>query len=125
MPSSETDWSAAFLRQAGADLDAYTILAASRLPSCQRLHFLQMWLEKLTKAYLWSDLASASYPPDFRTTHNVVAKVLPSLVREFWSRLDARSTPSMNELRDLCREIDRLHPQVDDDGRRPDNVEYP
>jgi hypothetical protein len=25
----------------------------------------------------------------------------------------------------LCREIDLLHPQVDDGGRRPDNVEYP
>lgn len=28
-------------------------------------------------------------------------------------------------LRHLCREIDLLHPQVDDNGRRPDNVEYP
>jgi hypothetical protein len=31
----------------------------------------------------------------------------------------------INEIRELCREIDLLHPQVNDNDRRPDNVEYP
>ena len=31
----------------------------------------------------------------------------------------------MKLIRELCREIDLLHPQIDDDGKRPENVEYP
>ena len=31
----------------------------------------------------------------------------------------------MQEIRNMCREIDLLSPSVDDDGRRPDNAEYP
>jgi hypothetical protein len=31
----------------------------------------------------------------------------------------------MPEIRALCKEIDRLHPQVDDGENRRDNVEYP
>ncbi len=31
----------------------------------------------------------------------------------------------MKEIRELCREVDLLHPSIDDGGRRPDNCEYP
>jgi hypothetical protein len=81
-----------------------------------------MWLEKLCKGYLWMPASPAE---ELRTRHNVVAKVLPSLISEHWRRIGFERRPDMAQIRRLCREIDLLHPQVDDNGRRPDNVEYP
>lgn len=115
-------WSEAFAAQAGSDLDVYDFLTASTLPSSHRLHYLQMWLEKLCKAYLWMPQAGAD---ELRTKHNVIAKVLPRLVSEHWRRTGSGERRDMTSIRELCREIDLLHPQVDDNGRRPDNVEYP
>ncbi|EYF06105.1 hypothetical protein [Chondromyces apiculatus] len=48
-----TTWSEAFAAQAASDLDAHDTLVKSSVPSSHRLHTLQMWLEKLCKAYLW------------------------------------------------------------------------
>ena len=114
--------SQAFAAQAGSDLDAYDLLAKSTLPVSHRLHYLQMWLEKLCKAYLWMPEARGD---ELRTRHNVIAKVLPPLISEHWRRIGFEKRPDMTQIRELCREIDLLHPQVDDDDRRPDNVEYP
>jgi len=108
--------------QAASDLDAYDILASSTLPSSHRLHYLQMWLEKLCKAYLWLPEAAAD---DLRSKHNVVDKVLPRIIQEHWRRIGFTHRPDIASIRQLCREVDLLHPQVDDNGRRPDNVEYP
>lgn len=81
-----------------------------------------MWLEKLCKAYLWLPEAAAD---DLRTRHNVVDKVLPQIIREHWRRIGFAQRPNIDSIRQLCREVDLLHPQVDDNDRRPDNVEYP
>ena len=110
-----------FATQAASDLAAYDVLCASSLPTCHRLHYLQMWLEKLCKAYLWLPGGTE----DLRMLHNVVAKVLPRMISEHWRRIGFRERPNISAIREICREIDLLHPQVDDDGRRPDNVEYP
>ena len=115
-------WSEAFAAQASSDLDAYELLTRSTLPSSHRLHYLQMWLEKLCKAYLWKLETDAD---ELRRTHNVIAKVLPRLVSEHWRRTGSRERHDMTSVRELCREVDLLHPQVDDNDRRPDNVEYP
>jgi len=112
----------AFAAQAASDLDAYDVLAGSPLPSSHRLHYLQMWLEKLCKAYLWLPDVAAE---DLRHKHNVVDKVLPRIIGEHWRRIGFTQRPDLASIRQLCREIDLLHPQVDDNGRRPDNVEYP
>jgi hypothetical protein len=112
----------AFAAQAASDLDAYNVLAGSPLPSSHRLHYLQMWLEKLCKAYLWLPDAAAG---DLRQRHNVVDKVLPRIIGEHWRRIGFTKRPDLASIRQLCREVDLLHPQVDDNGRRPDNVEYP
>ena len=125
MNAPETQWSLAFLRQAASDLDVYEQLARLALPSCQRLHSLQMWLEKLSKAYLWSSAITATDLPEFRGSHNVVAKVLPTLIREHWRSVGYASEPDLRAVRALCREVDLLHPQIDEGGSRPDNVEYP
>jgi hypothetical protein len=83
-----------------------------------------MWLEKLCKAYLWLPDA-VQEGEDLRWKHKVVEKVLPRLVVEHWRRMDFRCRPDLAPLREICREVDRLHPQIDDFGRRGDNVEYP
>ncbi len=113
----------AFRVQAAADLRAYEALVPTALPVSHRLHYLQMWLEKLCKAYLWLPGTSEE---DLRTRHQVVAAVLPRLVAERWRRLEAfQRKPDLNAIRAICREVDLLHPQVNDGWRRPDNVEYP
>ncbi|MFO0759313.1 MAG: hypothetical protein U0359_22665 [Byssovorax sp.] len=117
-----TTWSDAFAAQAASDLQAYEALALSKLPSSHRLHYLQMWLEKLCKTYLWLPVAALD---DLRGRHNVVDKVLPRIIGEHWRRIGFTERPDLTSIRQLCREIDLLHPQVDDNGRRPDNVEYP
>jgi hypothetical protein len=113
----------AFRQQAESDLLAYEALVATQLPVSHRLHYLQMWLEKLCKAYLWLPDANEE---ELRTRHQVVAAVLPRLIAQRWRRLDAfTQRPDIESLRSICREVDLLHPQVHDGGRRPDNVEYP
>jgi hypothetical protein len=117
-------WSEAFARQAASDLDAYYLPTKNTLPASHQLHYLQMWLEKLCKAYLWRP-ETPEGEVAMRTTHQVVAKVLPRLISERWRRIDFEKRPDIKLIRDLCREIDLLHPQVHDDGKRPENVEYP
>jgi len=114
-----TSWSVAFARQAQSDLDAYELLASSALPTSHRLHYLQMWLEKLCKAYQLRE------SPQIELTHQVVSKVLPKLIEENWTRVGSKFKPDMKIIRDLCREIDLLHPQIDHGGKRPDKAEYP
>lgn len=116
-------WSEAFAAQARSERDAYYLLAKSSLPASHRLHCLQMWLEKLCKAYLWWTPEAGS--EELRRNHNVVAKVLPSLISICWRRLGFDRHPDMTQVRQLCREIDLLHPQVNDSRRRQDNVVYP
>lgn len=117
-----TTRSEAFAAQAASDLDVYEVLAGSTLPSSHRLHYLQMWLEKLCKAYLWLPEGAAD---ELRIRHNVVDKILPRMIGEHWRRIGFEQRPDIAAIRQICREVDLLHPQVDDNGRRPDNVEYP
>lgn len=115
-------WSEAFAAQALSDLQAYDLLNRSTLPISHRLHYLQMWLEKLCKAYLWSP---GALPIGSKASHNVVADVLPKLIVEHWRWIGFEQRPNRKKIWELCREIDLLHPQVDDNNRRPENVEYP
>jgi hypothetical protein len=110
------NWADAYLAQAKSDLAVYEHLGNQPYPACHRLHYLQMWLEKLCKSLMLpEELTLLQYK------HGVVAKVLP---RQIQQRL-GRTPSNMRDLRRLCREIDLLHPQVDDDGKTPANVEYP
>jgi hypothetical protein len=73
------DWGRAYARQARADFDAWDHLQGSKLPECQKLHFLQMACEKLTKAHLCK---AGSRPQDLQSSHAYIAKNLPFIVRE-------------------------------------------
>lgn len=120
-------WSAAFQRQARSDERVYELLSRSSLSPCHRLHYLQMFLEKLCKAHLWIEHDLAQGPPDFLHSHKVIAKALPLIVREHLRRNQATevSHHRMREFREICVEIDLLSPAVDAAGDRPDNCEYP
>lgn len=121
-------WSVAFHRQASTDLATYDALCRTPLPACQRLHFLQMWLEKLSKSYLWSAADPVGGFNSFERSHNVIAKVLPAVLREHWRRVELPAAPDeglFQRHRELCREIDLLAPAVDDGGHRRDSCEYP
>lgn len=115
-------WPEAFAAQARSDLEAFDLLSKSNLPVCHRLHYLQMWLEKLCKAYLWLPNVGSE---ELRGRHAVVEKVLPRMVGEHWRRIGFEKRPDIAAIRDLCREIDLLHPQVDNNRSTPENVEYP
>lgn len=112
--------SEAFARQAASDMAAYETLANTALPCCHRLHYLQMWLEKLCKSHIRSSNLSIDV-----FSHSVIAKILPRLLAQYWRSLDFMGSPNLSEISALCREIDLLHPQINDGGRREDNVEYP
>ncbi|MGA2251892.1 hypothetical protein [Terracidiphilus sp.] len=113
-------WAEAFTRQAASDLKTYEYLTKSGLPQSHSLHYLQMWLEKLCKSYIYEGSIE-----ELKWKHQVIEKILPRMIQDYWQRIGFTGSPSVNEMRALCREIDLLHPQPDDDGKRRDNVEYP
>lgn len=119
-------WQHAYARQAKADLAAYEVLrAATHLPQCESLHFLQMACEKLCKSYLCSQKVE---PRFLQTSHGFIAGTLPEIFKGARRRLrshplNPRST-LMRQVRNLSREIEMLAPTVDSQ-RRPDNCEYP
>lgn len=130
MPGLGQKYQKAFARQARSDKSVYDHLCKVRgdFASCHRLHYLQMFLEKTAKAYLWNEMGTKNNPPDFDRSHKVIGKVLPLIVREYWKEVGYERKPDRSQLtaiRDICRELDFLAPSLDDNGRRPDNCEYP
>jgi hypothetical protein len=112
----------AFRLQAVSDLDAYEALVPTAVPVCHRLHYLQMWPRNFVRL----TCGDPEPPRSNFALVQVVGAVLPRLIGEKWRRLEAFiQPPPMLAIRALCRQVDLLHPQVDDGGRRPDNVEYP
>jgi len=86
-----TTWRKAFTAQAASDLAVYDLLTSSSIPSSHRLHYLQMWLEKLCKAY--------THDENFRKTHNVIEKVFPKVVMEHWRRIGFVQRPNLTLIR--------------------------
>lgn len=128
MPNN-SDWSRAYAIQAAADWGCWLRLnAIAELPDCQRLHFLQMACEKLSKAFLFQ--AGGNNPEWLRSSHAVVRKHLKTIIAYTLNRIDpngnaARQRALIRCANQLACEIEWLSPQCDDDGRRPSNTEYP
>ncbi len=125
--SLKDQWRRGYAIQAQADLQTREFLrhpAASRIPDCHRLQFLQMACEKLVKAHLFTGNV---LPANLLTSHAVIAKHLPGLVNEHYRRQKGRSMPRhlFGQVRALSRQIELLAPAVDDAGRQPANCEYP
>ncbi|MCE5276441.1 MAG: hypothetical protein ABFD92_11280 [Planctomycetaceae bacterium] len=115
-------WAAAYARQAKSDLDAREQLLS--LNPCHQLHYLQMAAEKLCKAHLSSQGQPQSV---LETSHAFIAGPLPVIVRQIIARDSGRSRQGwlLTAIRKLTRQIELLHPQVDDGGRTPANCIYP
>jgi hypothetical protein len=123
--SSAKEMARAFARQANADYDTYSVLAArADIARCQSLHYLQMTSEKLVKAYLFRTQAALQL---VQTSHAYVAKNLPLVLRAAYQRRhDKPANPWLfQEIHKLAREIELLAPAVDAAGSGPDNCEYP
>ena len=121
-----SDWTAAYARMAQADFNTWKVLQnLSEVPDCQKLLFLQMACEKLTKAHLCD---SGTNPESLQTSHAFTAKTLPVVIRQQLSRV--RSKVKNRQWvaacsKHLAEEIALLAPAVKRDGQRPDNCEYP
>ncbi len=119
-------WASAYARQAKSDLEAREhLLRNEYLPACHQLHYLQMAAEKLCKAHL----SAQGQPQDvLETGHGFIAGPLPVIVRQVLAR-DAqklqRDTWVLGAIRKLSRQIELLHPQINDGGRVPTNSVYP
>jgi hypothetical protein len=104
------------------------VLLGATAPACQHLHFLQMACEKISKAHR---CLGGADPETLMHGHAFAAKVLPQIARELLRRsafaagLEVAHGGIGPMVRQLAREVDLLAPTVDDDGRRPDNCEYP
>ena len=72
------EWTAAYARQAEADLNTYEALtriqARDKIPECHVLQFLQMACEKLVKAALCCDPID---PRSLQSSHDYVASAHP------------------------------------------------
>ena len=123
------EWRWAYARQAASDFAVHDYLALNKnLPTCHRLHYLQMAFEKTAKAHYWGTTPGGLDHSRMNKTHEVAQKFLPVVVRNYWmtrSRGQAPAEDFMDGIRLLCREIDLLAPAVSDDQQRKDNCEYP
>lgn len=132
--SQPNNWSIAFAKQALADFESWQVLSQLKhdtdrsVPQSQALHFLQMACEKLAKAHLCR--RPKANPFEYQASHAYIAGTLPTIVEHtLQKRLPNASIALIRQRRKqaqhLFREIELLHPQVDDNGQRPDNCEYP
>lgn len=125
-PDINARWARAYHRQAASDFETYKQLAATELPRCHALHYLQMTTEKLAKAYRLAGEPDAS-PMTVRvhTLGNFVQLVFRSPksidrlgLRRFQVKYERRS------LADFATAVSRLAPAVAE-YLQPRNVEYP
>ena len=127
MNATPDNWGAAYAKQALADIKVWDELQGNTgIPSCQKLHFLQMACEKLCKAHLCKQ--PGADPKTYQSSHAYTAKNLGIIIRQ---QISLAPKPPKNakfllaHCNHLAREIELLHPSVEAGGNRPDNCEYP
>lgn len=117
------DWRTGYLEQAKSDYAILELLrAASNVPLCQRLHYLQMATEKMAKGFL-TPPGAGPYPK----THDAFVRfVRAARSRQYirdacgFTRSEAFSA-YLDSLLPLAREIENLSPE----GEEHPNPEYP
>ena len=90
---------------------------ATRVRPCCRsaidCNFCRCISKKLAKAFLCGQLKTEAEIARVQRTHNVIAKTLPMLVKQYWSQINETRKPrpaEVRRLRDLCLQIDLLCP---------------
>jgi len=85
-------WRKAYARQAASDFAVYDLLCAhGEIDECQRMHHLQMALEKSAKAHFWGPTGANSSDSKVNRSHKVAEKYLPLVVSQYWSRTPANA----------------------------------
>ena len=125
--ATSAEWAVGYARQADADFKTFEAIQtlAVPVPECHKLQFLQMACEKLVKARRCGEGID---PATLQASHAVVAKYLPTVLREYMEFLNftgGKAREALNRARQLAQEIDVLAPAVKRGGQRPDNCEYP
>ena len=127
MPPSREVWASAFAAQSRSDWQVYDRLTAEpEIPSCHKLHYLQMACEKIAKAYRCRD--TGTNLEELLKRHVGFAKFIGSFlaspsVKEAYQGRDAQLREVSRLTRALAREIEKLAPAVDRAGS-PENAEY-
>jgi len=118
------NWQKAFLNQARSDWNAYQRTSDPRWPSCDRLHYLQMATEKLSKALL---VAGDTKPQNLMGSHAAFVTFMraASKNRKLHEVLGLKKTPlklHFKKLLPLAHEVELLAPAL---ARNNPNPEYP
>ena len=105
----------AFIVQARSDWRVYRILAErNEVPSCHRLHYLQMVCEKLAKAYRLRDTKSPI--DDLVSKHSGFSKFVGpffTALKDEYRGKDEQLRGLIQRARTLAREIEKLAPAID------------
>jgi hypothetical protein len=122
--STWQNWQAAFLRQARSDWKAYQKTTELQWPYCDRLHYLQMATEKLSKALL---VAGDMELENLTGSHAAFVNFMraASKNRKLQKPLGLKKSPlrlHFQKLMPLAYEIQSLAPTLAKDGPNP---EYP
>lgn len=122
-------WRLGYARQAVSDFKVYDLLCVTPVvDECQRMHYLQMALEKSAKAHFWGSSGVGTTESKVNRSHKVAEKLLPVVMRQHWATTRP-GEPMPGNLKKavklLCQEIDLLAPAVLDGESRRDNCEYP
>jgi tRNA nucleotidyltransferase/poly(A) polymerase len=124
MPATGKQWAKGYALQALSDLRAREALVKANAEKCHRLHFLQMAAEKACKAHL----TIASGHDSVRRSHAYIARILPMIARQYYTKLNDNNEISRWEveaIKRLAREIQVLAPACSEGDLREDNSEYP
>ena len=83
MPSEDiaAAWRLAYARQAASDFEVYDLLCVNPgIDECQRMHYLQMALEKAAKAHYWSTSGIGLPDSKVNRSHRVAEKFLSLVI---------------------------------------------
>jgi len=128
MLADRQEWADAYAQQSASDFEVYEILAGEpSIPTCHRMHYLQMTCEKIAKAYMFRDTKASG--TRLVTSHAVFSKFMgnyiasPAVKAQYQGR-EAQLRSVGTALRALAREVEKLAPAVDSENS-PSNAEYP
>ncbi|MCP4351616.1 MAG: hypothetical protein GY795_39630 [Desulfobacterales bacterium] len=94
------EWKKAFAKQSKSDLKVYELLCRNPdIDTCHRLHYLQMHLEKIASHIFGCNRKERDDLPNFHTSHKVIAKVLPLLVKKYWRKAGYLKSPDKEKLK--------------------------
>lgn len=120
-------WSRAYARQGRADLKVYeelqTLRKQNKIEDCHELHYLQMALEKIARAFLLKKSMGdrRAYLLSHVAVSDFVSKYIAS--PEGKSRFQ-RQDLLWKQVKQLAGEVEHLTPAIERQAR-PRNVEYP